>query len=522
MNFNKENIKTEKSIGRESRQAVTTGELIVPDNLPDAAEVLEVIAHPVIENVSTGENRVNYKGHIPVEILYIAKGDKSLQSMHGNIEINDFIDVEGAEENMVADLSYIISDVSSDVINERKIGCKILSDVDVSVKEPIEIEAVISIEDTPEIPPEQQKTKTIRINTPILDTKENFEIKDSISLPNSKPNIEKILQCTAVVSDKSVRCHKDRIDIGGEVSINAIYKGEEENNPMETAEGKLDFNGSIPLENADNANCNVKLDIEQCLCTIAEDNDGENRVIDVDVVMGCTVDADNEYGIDVLEDAYSLNKNIDMKEEEITYDLNVCTVNSQYPIKEIIELDEGDPDIMQIFKVDGMPYIDDISIEDDKINVSGVINVNILYVTESDDMPVYSAKKSIPFSQTIEAKGAKDDMNVSIDRDISNIRFNMLSGREVEIRCVLNMQTEVNREVCENICTDIEMTDMNKEDIKKIPGMVIYIVKPGDTLWKLSKKFNSTVDSIAEMNGIENPDLIYPEQKLIIVKMPMK
>jgi LysM repeat protein len=84
------------------------------------------------------------------------------------------------------------------------------------------------------------------------------------------------------------------------------------------------------------------------------------------------------------------------------------------------------------------------------------------------------------------------------------------------------MQTDVNKEVCESICTDIEMSDMDKEEIKNIPGMVIYIVKPGDTLWKLSKKFNSTVDSIAQLNGIENPDLIYPGQKLIIVKMPMK
>ncbi|MBR1736012.1 MAG: LysM peptidoglycan-binding domain-containing protein, partial [Firmicutes bacterium] len=46
----------------------------------------------------------------------------------------------------------------------------------------------------------------------------------------------------------------------------------------------------------------------------------------------------------------------------------------------------------------------------------------------------------------------------------------------------------------------------------------IYIVQKGDTLWKLAKKFNTSVEDIARINDIENPDLIYPEQKLLILK----
>ena len=45
-----------------------------------------------------------------------------------------------------------------------------------------------------------------------------------------------------------------------------------------------------------------------------------------------------------------------------------------------------------------------------------------------------------------------------------------------------------------------------------------YVVQSGDTLWDLAKKFNTTVDDIVELNDIENPDLIYPGQKLLILK----
>ena len=44
----------------------------------------------------------------------------------------------------------------------------------------------------------------------------------------------------------------------------------------------------------------------------------------------------------------------------------------------------------------------------------------------------------------------------------------------------------------------------------------IYIVKKGDCLCNIAKKFNTTVEKIAKDNNITNVDLIYVNQKLII------
>lgn len=44
----------------------------------------------------------------------------------------------------------------------------------------------------------------------------------------------------------------------------------------------------------------------------------------------------------------------------------------------------------------------------------------------------------------------------------------------------------------------------------------LYTVKKGDTLSAIAKKYNSTVSQIARNNGITNPNLIYPGQKLVI------
>ena len=48
--------------------------------------------------------------------------------------------------------------------------------------------------------------------------------------------------------------------------------------------------------------------------------------------------------------------------------------------------------------------------------------------------------------------------------------------------------------------------------------MVIYFVKPGDTLWRIAKKYKSTIKDIVRVNNIENPDSLEVGTQLFIPK----
>ena len=43
-----------------------------------------------------------------------------------------------------------------------------------------------------------------------------------------------------------------------------------------------------------------------------------------------------------------------------------------------------------------------------------------------------------------------------------------------------------------------------------------YTVKSGDTLSEIAEKYNTTVSKIVKDNNIENANLIYPGQKIVI------
>lgn len=66
-----------------------------------------------------------------------------------------------------------------------------------------------------------------------------------------------------------------------------------------------------------------------------------------------------------------------------------------------------------------------------------------------------------------------------------------------------------------NIIDEVNI-DENRD--RQIYSMVIYFVKPNDTLWEIAKKFRSTVEDIARVNKIEDVNKIYPGQQLFIPK----
>lgn len=63
--------------------------------------------------------------------------------------------------------------------------------------------------------------------------------------------------------------------------------------------------------------------------------------------------------------------------------------------------------------------------------------------------------------------------------------------------------------------TEIDKLEGKKEE--NISERIMYMVKRGDTLWTIAKKYDVTIDEIVRLNDIRNPNLIYPNERLTII-----
>ncbi len=61
------------------------------------------------------------------------------------------------------------------------------------------------------------------------------------------------------------------------------------------------------------------------------------------------------------------------------------------------------------------------------------------------------------------------------------------------------------------------MAELDLEKLQSMPGIVGYVVKKDDSLWNIAKKYYTSVDTIMEINDLENDD-IKEGDRLIIMK----
>ena len=101
----------------------------------------------------------------------------------------------------------------------------------------------------------------------------------------------------------------------------------------------------------------------------------------------------------------------------------------------------------------------------------------------------------------------ENSVNNSINVDIEQTARDVIAGKygngEERKQKLGNLYNEVQKRV-----NEILRGNTQKEEI--------YIIKKGDCLCNIAKKFNTTVEKIAKDNNITNVNLIYVGQKLII------
>lgn len=93
----------------------------------------------------------------------------------------------------------------------------------------------------------------------------------------------------------------------------------------------------------------------------------------------------------------------------------------------------------------------------------------------------------------------------------------MLDSEEAEVRAVLFLELLAFDELEEQVIEEIATEELDQDTMNALPGIVIYVVQTGDTLWKIGKRYFVPVASIKEMNNLSGNE-IHPGEKLLIMK----
>ena len=123
----------------------------------------------------------------------------------------------------------------------------------------------------------------------------------------------------------------------------------------------------------------------------------------------------------------------------------------------------------------------------------------------------------LPFTHLVEAKNIGQDCTYFLQADLEQLSTAMADGAEIEVKAAVGLNVLVFRQWEEQIIESVEEQPLDRKKIESMPGITVYIVKNGDTLWDIARKFYTTVDEICNVNSLAEKE-VKAGQPLILVK----
>ena len=173
--------------------------------------------------------------------------------------------------------------------------------------------------------------------------------------------------------------------------------------------------------------------------------------------------------------------------------------------------------ILQVCNVEASVSIDETNRTPYGIMVEGVVGTQVTFLNKNNGGALSSATFDIPFSYEIEVNGINEGVTYSIVPFVDRINAVQMDDTSIELKAEVSLDVLAFTNETVKAVLDIEEKPVDVEKKKKLPGVIGYIVKDGDTLWSIAKTYYTTVDRIKELNELDS-DMIGIGDKLVIMK----
>ena len=327
-------------------------------------------------------------------------------------------------------------------------------------------------------------------------------------LPKDASAIYEILKICPRIKDTEYKESYNKIMLKGVIEICLMYIGENRNICNETVD--VPFSSMVELENVSD---NSKFNIEYCIrdLNVRINPDIDQKTLNVDYKIETNITVFEKEVIEYIEDFYS-------KSRDLKYDVNDINISAnEFDVEKEINISETLSDIIpensriveyNLDTANVMPVLDK-----DEIKINGIAKLNLI-TQDKDNNELESKTIDIMVDQSFPLEDSWQNSNVNIK--IKDVRLNVTqNGSSVDIKVTIYVDINV-----ENIIgiSSIQKIEDVPIDLKNISSINIYVVKPGDSIWKIAKKYKTSMENIIKTNKLENPNLIDVGQKILVIR----
>lgn len=505
---------------RASMQIALEDDVNISDSRPDAAKLILDRGNVVVSEIKVTEDHVNVKGALEFHILYLSdqvqeeSGRGELAQMEGKIPFEENIFMEGVTGTDTVNVVWEIEDLSTGLINSRKLSVQALVNLELYCEEVRDEEIAV---DLCSQEPVEFRKRNLQVASTKVCKKDLFRIKEEVEIPGSFPNILSLIWTEITLGTIEYKVLEDKISIQGELRAFFVYRaeGEEEICHYETT---LPFSGSLECEG-----CREGMVPEICCVSqsreveVRPDFDGEERVITFEQCLELSICVYEEESIDILSDVYGVLKEVSVKERNADFMRLLQRCSGKTKLSGHFEEESEKTVIHKILHTGNTLVLQEKKQVENGIEITGVLELQVFYECSSEGDRYGVIRCSLPFQYLLETEGLSGECEYPVMACVDQITVAIIDSREIDVKAVLYFKANVYQKWQERIVEQIQVQPADMEKMAALPGIAVYMVRDGESLWDIGKRYYVPVSALRQTNGLSE-DEVKAGDKILIVR----
>jgi hypothetical protein len=354
-------------------------------------------------------------------------------------------------------------------------------------------------------------------------------LRSSLLLPGYKPGINRILDYFVKPAGVEAEMYNGKIAVKGMIEVSVIYVGtDDEGRPTEifVNDWSRDTDTAIPfetfmecsaaggrvvaepkillkqvnLENRTQRELSCRLDLE---CEVKV-----RQLATKELVVG--VSSESGEWLDTEKHLFNMEEFTEVYQGAVEFELD-------------LNLPAGMPDVERVLAYGGTVEEFRIEPEDNRLCGEGDLGLWMYYVAEGVEQQRLHyvawerrSSNSLPVNGCLDSPGLPQGAVLRYRADLDTLKMELAGPRSLRARGVVNPSVVAKKP--HSLVVIKNCAIVTPPDPASRPSMLFYISQPGDTLWKIARKYQTTTEILARVNQVPNPDQLENGCKLLIPK----
>lgn len=507
-----------------------SADYILPDTYPDVKKILRTTARPVLIGRYISGRRLEFSGAVDYIIVFCADGEngESVHSVHfageWNGAVGELDDLDTAEISVTPRITACTARLA----NPRKLSLRSTVSADVKVRRLASCtprcEGAATMEEELKL---ERLTETVSSGRHRSFMAEPLRISENLEPDSSEPPIDSIIACKAEIRFHEARPVSDdngfTAALKGTAYVDCIYKSAADSGVYRSFERKIPISYIVSADDVsahfencrpDSLTARAEAIPVELNAAVGEDNYGERRVVELDLTADVAVHIMGSEEVPLVLDMYSTERDCECELSDIDYTAPAKLYTSNFSVGENLSREELKlPEGASIINATAEVTAGTLSIERGRGTLTGSAAVSCIYADGAGGFG--SAEAALPIKYEFAAGDVNEPIAFVCGMNASDMRVRIDNDR-----VYFDFEVSLDAEVCEKkrrrTVNAIRLIGEPRRALTDA-SMTLCYMTPGDTLWEIAKRYNTTVGAIEAANCDGGRVLMIPRRSVGIV-----